>query len=261
MSKGVVIYAYNSTFDYVSAARFAATQVRKYLDLPVTVITDAHVEGFDNVIIKALDGVTPRYRGFQNPDGTNTVTTWHNQNRSTVYELSPYDQTLLIDADYFMFNDTLSHIFDTYSEFACFDDINNLASSNTRSMLSDISIPMQWATVMYFTRNKFAESIFSFIETIREHWDYYARLYSFSSGLFRNDYALSIALQTLSGYSTSNFNHLPGKLHSLYSNVDILEFRDNEEIIFEANGSISKIKGVNIHIMNKLAMEKLYVGR
>lgn len=257
MSKGVVIYAYNSKFDYVSAARFAAQQVRKYLNLPVTLITDKDTHGFDTVIINPLQ-VTEKNRGFQNPDGSVTVTAWHNQNRSTVYELSPYEQTLLIDADYFMFNDSLSHIFDTNSEFACFNEINNLAAQNTPVRLSSISISMQWATVVYFTKNELARSVFEFMEAIRDKWEYYSLLYSFNGNLFRNDYALSIALQTLTGFSPSAFDRLPGKLHSLFSNIDILEVRDNGEIVFATQNGISKIKDVNIHVMNKIAMEKFY---
>jgi len=255
MSKGVVIYAYNSTFDYVSSARFAAKQVRKYLDLPTTIITNKSVDGFDNVIIAEV-GESPQ-RGFQNSDNTITTTQWHNTNRSSVYDLSPYDQTLLIDSDYFMFNDSLKHIFNTDSEFACFDKINDLTGQTPDIItLNDISIPMQWATVVYFTKNPFAKSVFDFMQHIKSNWEYYTLLYSFRSGLFRNDFAISIALQTLSGYSTKNHDVLPGKLHSLFSMIDIKEVRDNSEVVFVWNNKISKISGTNIHVMNKQAAGK-----
>jgi hypothetical protein len=257
MSKGVVIYAYDSKYDYVSAARFAANQVHKYLDLPVTLITNEPTAGFDNVIIQDIGESLNRI--FQNSDGTVTETQWHNSNRANVYDLSPYDQTLMIDADYFMFNDSLKHIFDTNSEFACFNEVNDLTDINpTKIRLSNISIPMQWATVVYFTKNKFAKAVFDFMQHIRLNWEYYSLLYSFRSDLFRNDFALSIALQTLSGYSTKIFDKLPGKLHSLFSNIDIQEVRANGEIVYAYHNKRSKIINTNVHIMNKDSLCKFY---
>jgi hypothetical protein len=250
---GIVIYAYNSKFDYVNMAEIAAKQAKKYLNLPVTLITDSQVTStiFDSVIIEPLT-IESTVRSFPLPNGESIESKWHNTNRMSVYDLSPYEKTLLIDADYLMFNDSLKHIFNTNSEFACFSEINDLAEEKVNQIefrLSEITIPMYWATVVYFTKNEFAKSVFDFMQYIRDNWDYYSNLYNFSPDLYRNDFTLSIALQTLSGYGINNFNRLPGKLQTLFSNVDII--KDGDKIIFSKNGAKNFISGINLHIINK----------
>ena len=44
MSKGIVIFAYNGAYDYVDMARTSAALARRYLKLPVTLITDQAVD-------------------------------------------------------------------------------------------------------------------------------------------------------------------------------------------------------------------------
>lgn len=249
---GIVIFAYNSTFDYVRIAEVAAKQAKKFLNLPVTLITNVDVKSsyFDNVIKRELDGVSSS-RAFLQPTGDVIQSAWHNSNRVSVYDLSPYDKTLLIDADYFMFNDTLKHMFSTNSEFACFKEINDLTDQNHMDFrLCEISIPMYWATVIYFTKNNFAKSVFAFMQYIRDNWEYYANLYNFDDSMYRNDFSLSIAVQSLSGYNINNCDGLPGKLHTLFTDVAIIS-NDRNKIMFEKKEKRYFISNTNVHVLNK----------
>lgn len=258
MTKGILIFAINSTFDYLSAAEFAAKQAKKYLHLPVTLVTNAPVTStvFDTVITITDDSSTTR--NVITSTGTST-TQWFNESRIRAYDLSPYDQTLLIDADFFMFNNSLAPIFDTDSEIACYNEINDVTSTYPSQIrLNEISIPMQWATVLYFKKCPLSKAVFDFMQLIKSEWKYYSILYHFRNHNFRNDFALSIALQVLTGYSTSNFNRLPGKLHSIFSDVDVISVNDNTEVVYAWNQQVNKITGTNIHCMNKTAMEKFY---
>ena len=261
MSKGVVIYAYNSTFDYVSAAEFAAKQVKKYLNLPVTLITDTDTGPpvFDTVI-NAPNYAPPAERAVANDDKQQRQFDWRNQNRMSVYDLSPYDQTLLIDADYFMFNDSLKCLFDTDLEFSCADQIVDLTRPIDAGeyRVSSISMRMCWATVVYFTKCEFSKAVFAFMEQIRDNWQYYAMLYNFDGGLYRNDYSLSIALHALSGFNNQTYTRLPIKVQTLFPVSDILEVRDDEVVIAAQESGITKVKATNIHVMNKLSWEKFY---
>jgi hypothetical protein len=255
-SKGVLIYAFNSNFDYVRSAKFAAKQVKKFLNLPVTLVTDENIDGFDSII--KIDKGKCSIRSYRTSDGKTESLEWFNQNRTSAFELSPYDQTLLIDADYFMFNDSLKVMFDTNSEFACFKEINDVSNIvSEKSRLSQISIPMQWATVIYFTKCNFSKSVFEFIEIIKNNCNYYSLLYGFNNATYRNDFALSIALQALSGYSTNNYNQLPGKLHTILSFIDIIEVKENN-IVYFWNNELSRIINTNVHCINKKALEKFY---
>lgn len=259
MSKGIVIFAYNSKLDYVSIATIAARLAKKQLKLPVTLITDTEdvdYDVFDNVIIQQSNSRGQRVFKFAN---RTERTVWHNQNRSNVYELSPYDQTLLIDADYLMFNNSLAGLFDTDLEFACYDQVHELTGwTNLQgsARVGDPGIHMQWATVVYFTKCELAENIFGFMQTVKENYSYYSGLYNFSMELFRNDYTLSIALQVLTGYSQTNFTQIPGTLITANTPVEIAEVRTNGEIVFvwtnrDGNKNITKVTNTNVHIMNK----------
>lgn len=262
MSKGVVIFAYNSKLDYVSIATIAARLVKKHMGLPVTLITDTEnvdYSVFDHVIIQQSNSRGERVFKFTNHSER---VVWHNQNRSSAYELSPYDQTLLIDADYLMFNNSLLSLFSTNLEFACYDRVHEVTgwtSLQNGARVGNPGIHMQWATVVYFTKCPLAESIFGFMQTVKENYTYYSSLYNFSTELFRNDYTLSIALQTLTGYNQSNFTAIPGNLISSNTSVEIAEVRPNGEIVFawtqkSGQRQITKLKGANIHIMNKASI-------
>ena len=260
MSKGVLLFAYNSKIDYIGIATIAAKLVKKHLGLPVTIVTDTpdvDPSVFDTVIVKNLTGNSFE-RVFKYSTHSER-TPWHNQNRSSAYDLSPYDQTLLIDADYLMFNNSLGKLFDTDLEFACYDYVHEITGWDGLQIGARVGYPgihMQWATVVYFTKCPLAESVFSFMQTIKDNYSYYSSLYNFTTELFRNDYTLSIALQAMSGYGAKNFTSIPGTLISANTACDILEVRPNGEIVFTwQHGSnprkVTKLKDANIHIMNK----------
>ena len=272
-SKGVLIFAYDSKLDYVSIATVAAKLAKKHLGLPVTLVTnktDINDSVFDQVIYKGLSG--PQYERSFNFTHSTERTVWHNQNRSSAYELSPYDRTLLIDADYLMFNDSLGKLFETELDFACFDDVYDLSGDTMLekgAVVGKPGVKMQWATVVYFRKCNLAQGVFEFMSLIKENYTYYSALYDFSLELFRNDYTLSIALQTLTGYSESNFSKIPGKLITANTGTEILDVRDNGEVVLSWNSkdgkkNVTKIQNANVHIMNKttivdpIVLEKLH---
>lgn len=260
MSKGILIFAYNSKLNYIDIATVAAKLAKKHLGLPVTVVTDTTAVDqtvFDGVIVQQLNTSSSK-RLFKYADGTKDLTEWHNTNRSNAYELSPYDQTLLIDADYLMFNDSLGKLFDTDLEFACYDSVHEIsgwAGLQNTARVGYPGIHMQWATVVYFTKNKLAKSIFKFMQVVKENYMYYSTAYNFTTELFRNDYTLSIALQALTGYSRNNFTAIPGHLITANTGIDIIDVRSNGEIVFswthKEKQHVTRIKNTNVHIMNK----------
>lgn len=235
-------------------ARVSAALAKKYLNLPVTLITDIPVDypEFDNVILQ------PRTDPVQLKRADGELKPWHNQNRSTVYNLTPYDQTLLIDADYFIMNGRLLHLFDTEIEFACYNSANDVTNRRTlEQTIGHNSIPMQWATVIYFTKCRLAESVFDFMQYVKQHYEFYSLMYNFRPDKFRNDYALSIALQTLTGYNWNNFSNIPGELDTLVEDANIVEVTLNNEVMIlypagiTRNMSINRIKNTNLHVLDK----------
>ena len=100
MSIGAVIFAQNnSEIDYTKMAIYSAEQVIKHLSIPVTIITD-NVDYLNtqfpnhpfDMVIEIPFELSFQERKFY--DGSLTVkkTSWRNQSRSMVYDLSPYDK-------------------------------------------------------------------------------------------------------------------------------------------------------------------------
>ena len=220
-SKGICLFAYNSTFNYVKIANIAAALSKKFIGHPVTLITnkssmiDVDTSAIDDII--EFDSTESNQRVFRTTHDGNTKTIeWKNLTRANIYELSPYDQTLLIDCDYLIFNDNLSKLFDTNIEFTCHRDVYDVTGMNIFNKdrrLNMYSIPMLWATVIYFRKTEFSKSVFDMMHMIKDNYEYYSLLYGFQQNPFRNDFALSIAYHSLSGYGL--INTLPYKLTSL----------------------------------------------
>jgi len=263
MSRGALIFAYDSAFSYAAMARANAKLIKKYLDIPVTLVTngeDVDVSAFDSVIIQPLLGPSGD-RHFMIGKETKKIP-WHNSNRSSAYDLSPYDQTLLVDADYLIMDSELAKLFDTNIEFACYDSVHDISGWDGLQLgarVGNPGIPMQWATVVYFTKTQMAKSIFDYMTLIKQNYQYYSSVFNFEPHLFRNDFVLSIALQTLHGYSIRDFTAIQGKLITANQSMDILEVRPNGEIVFTWQYGnhprlVTKLKNTNVHVMNKVTL-------
>jgi hypothetical protein len=266
MSKGALMFAYNNDFDYLSMADVAAGLVKKNLGIPTTVVTDEaslknkNIKYIDNIITKESTGGNTR--SFMLP-GSTITTTWRNLNRSDAYELTPYDQTLMLDSDYFTFSDRLRHVFSTEHEFLCFDRVSDVTGQDTYEsdqLIGKYSLPMIWATAVYFTKSEFSELVFEFVKVIRENYRYYSLLYNFPQRPFRNDFAFSIALHTLSGYTTDRRHFFPWAMPSMTTRASVLDYRPElNEIVYEYpvagktyTHGVSKSRGMDLHLMNKL---------
>ena len=114
MTQGVLIFAFNSLkFNYYDMARHSARRAKHFLNLPVTLITDT-----DSLPGNFNDGTWDKVITIT-PDKNNVRDwgQWINKGRYMAYDLSPYDETILIDADYVINSDKLLKTFDTYEDF------------------------------------------------------------------------------------------------------------------------------------------------
>ncbi len=260
-SKGVVLFAYNSTFNYVNIANISAALAKKFLGVPVSLITNqesvlfADTTIYDKIIEFDSEEYTNRYFRTTHDEDTKLVK-WKNSTRANVYELSPYDQTLLIDCDYMVLSDALLGLFYSDVEFTCHREVYDVTGQNgftADSRVSPYTIPMLWATVVYFRKSVFSKAIFDMMQTIRENYEYYAMVYNFKTVPYRNDYALSIAHHALSGYGHENL--IPYKLQSLTSMTDVVDFRDDGQLLYQYKDKdrlyTGTVKDVDLHIMNK----------
>jgi len=259
MSQGAVIFAFNTRIDYVSLAREAARRVRDFLDLPTTLITDepGTVKGFDQVIV--VDRPPASQRLWQDRD---RVAYWHNHRRCCAWELSPYDDTLLIDCDYWISSDRLQTIMDDSADFRCFRGVMNLPRSSvpTIQKFGNLATDMWWATVVKFSRTDRAQEIFECWDMIEKNYEHYADLFGFSKTMFRNDYALSLSLLLVHGHLQPRDVEIPWPLINVEPQAQVKKSQDAWELYWIPPSSATqqrlRISDLDLHFMGKLHIEE-----
>lgn len=284
MSRGVLMYAHNnSEIDYIKIACANALMVQKNLEVPVTLVTD---EGtlkwgktslgekfidscFEQIILVDRDYTFQNTRNFNDTSYTIKPLQFYNCNHWEAYELSPYDETLFIDSDYLVMSSALNNCWGSVNDIMIDHRIYSPMEGDLpkTKYIDDFGIKMYWATVIYFKKTDFTKFLFSLVRHIQENYRYYKDLYYFSNGMFRNDYAFSIAIHTLNGfidtkYSVVNNLPIPALLMSWDVN-DIHSIKDINDIIIYAEKPgnkgtylLSRIKNTDIHIMNKWAINR-----
>ena len=207
MTTGALIFAFdNENTKYLDLAAWSAERVKRFLDIPVAVVTNrpkAADSIFDHVI--QSDSGDANSKTF---DDYGNRASWHNTKRTDAYELTPFEKTLVLDADFVVNSDMLSYYFHADVDFICHKDAFSIDQKD-REYLTDYNtfgahrFPMWWATVMLFRKSNTAAYIFDCMNMVRSNWKHYIDLYNIQSPMYRNDFALSIALGIVSGHTLS----------------------------------------------------------
>ena len=216
MTTGVLIFAYNNEHvDYQAMANWSANNIRRHLGLPVALVTNRPPPQdykFEQVIL--ADATASHTRKFT--DLPDTVT-WYNGNRMDAYALSPWSQTLVLVADYVVASDQLKTVINLRQDFVAHQqayDVTNDLMFSENNVFGRNRMPMSWATVMMFRRSRYAEMIFDLMAMVKRNWEHYCNLYGVVRGTYRNDYALSIALNIANGH-TQVYPTIPWSLASV----------------------------------------------
>ena len=200
MTTGALIFARNNEeIDYVAMAEWSAGNIKRHLGIPTHIITDT-----------APNNNTRHFTDIGN-------VTWHNHNRMDAYHLSPWDRTLVLDADYVVASDQLKVLLEIDRDFLAHRQAYDVTGCNNFEGLNyfgDHRMPMWWATVMMFRKSNHARLIFESMQMIRDNWTHYRNLYKNTTATYRNDHALSIALGIVNGHTLTHAG-IPWKLASL----------------------------------------------
>jgi len=264
MTRGVLIFAFNNEeTDYVKMAAWSADRIRRKLKLPTAVVTDIdpgdpRVSGFDRVITtNATSGGT---RWFEDYEAT---VSWYNAGRTDAYTLSPWDETLVLDADYVVCSDQLNKLWDYSGDFLCHRYAYNAVTGDFLTGLNTFGqwdMPMWWATVMMIRRSNHVQFIFDSMQMVKTNWQHYQNLYGISKPTYRNDFALSISLGIVSG-QTWKTPEIPWHLCSVLPNTELCQLDEN---YFSVNYTSQETKlmqvgiaGTDFHAMGKRHLEKI----
>lgn len=273
-TKGVIMFGVNNTsIDYIKLAIANAKLITRLMGVPVTLITDkegstsasiAESGVFDQVVID--DNKGPHNSRHYRDTAYHVVNDdFKNFSRPSAYDLSPYDETLLIDVDYIIQDSSLN---------ACWGSVEDLMINKTalsllhtpllgdEFRLNTFGIRMYWATVVYFKKTDNVRTLFGMVNHIKEHWEFYKLIYNFPNTMYRNDYAFAIAIHTMNGFvESTEVKPLPvpyiltatdkDQLYKVLPDGMLMFVNDP---VHDYKFSITKVSRANLHCMNKISL-------
>jgi hypothetical protein len=283
MSKGFLIFAHNNEeVDYGKLALTCSLMLKSKLKHnDVCLVTDQgtidwlrksmgeemvnyafqHIEVLSYDVVKAKNAM----RNFRDSASTTKSLTWLNSTRSSAYELSPFDETIMIDSDVLVQDNMFDLVWGNDEDILINREVLTLEYKKPHAneiRLDGMGIPMYWATQVYFRKGERAKLLFELVEHIKQRYEYYQYVYEFPGKLFRNDYAFSIAIHMLNGFLENN------EVKPFPSPVILSSF-DCDELIEVAKGSLkflvnnvednwqyglNTVKGITVHAMNKYSI-------
>lgn len=252
---GAVIVANNTDrFDYVKLAEMCAKRVQRHLHIPVSLITSSDVSStvFDKII--QMETFEKNQRFFT---VTQEKAEWRNMGRTQVYDLTPYDRTLLLDADLFIQTNTLLNHINATNDFAIAREIYDPTTGHSYKMtLGKTKLDQCWATLMIFNKSELAQNVFQMAQHVLNHYRYYSLLYNFLSQPLRNDYAFTVACHLMGGYGQRHFDISGYALPNCDFYTDINEINDDNILVqykSQDKTYIQRIKS-DLHVQNKLSL-------
>lgn len=282
-SKGFLMFAHNnSEIDYGKIALVNASAIKKNLkENKVAIVTDQGTldwlikdngqevvdKLFDHIIIIDHDEVkknaTPKK--FNDTHHTNKTLMWYNATRSDAYDVTPFDETIMLDGDYIIQDNSLDLVWENDEEVLINKDARTILHKPMRESerrLSNTSIEMFWATLVYFKKSDKARLLFDTIKHVKDNYNYYRYVYEFPGRLLRNDYIFSIAIHMLSGFMANDeFKTFPQDyLLTSFDTDDIIEAGSNyiiflsQDIHDKSRTVPVRVSNINVHIMNKYAL-------
>lgn len=177
VSKGYLIFAQpNGKSDYIGQAELLAKSIKKYNSINnVTIISD-----------------------FDDDDAKNSD--WKIENRWKAFQLSPYDETVVLDADMLFFRN-VDHWWDKLANYDLFFTSNVLTyrgetvtSNYYRKTFEKNNLPNLYSAFYYFKKTKVTENYFKLLESIMKDWKPWYQRYLKNMYQTQQSFDLSSAL-------------------------------------------------------------------
>ena len=278
MSRGLLFHAENNEkINYaemaIASALMAKSRMRAgRMDVPAAIMIDkesmfsvdnnALNVAFEEIII--IPSTTLKQERMYFSSDIKERLSFNNENRINAYDYTPWDQTLIMDSDYLIFDDSLNVVW---------NNENIMISSKARSVLNnpmglsdrrlfDKGIKMRWATLFYFQKGPVAKLFFDLLKEIRENYSYYTHIYQSRFKYYRNDYSFSIAAHMLNDFNDNGYavKELPieiltslpqDKIHKVTKDYIQLLSKDHLTTDYTPVRVTS-----NVHILNKFDLMK-----
>jgi hypothetical protein len=236
-SRGIVAFAINTaTTDYVSIASQTVKLAAQVLNLPYTIITEDHMAYMN-------------WHNYRHDVDLGHEVEWKNFGRNLCYELSPYEETLVIDVDYVVQDAGLLKIFDLPWDYLLQRSARSLNDEYVPAVMGAHSLPYVWATVFAFKKTARAKAFFDLVQRIEANYHYYRELFNVESRAYRNDYAFAMADVILNGFRVSDIS-IPGPMLNILRPIESITVQGNQTVIKDRQTAYV-VPRMNMHVMSK----------
>jgi hypothetical protein len=258
MTQGFLLFAHdNEQIPYGLFAVWQARRISKWLDKPTSLVADQNtinnlgslIDEFDKVILSdTLSLQKKNYNGQQ--------LSFNNIDRCMAWELTPYDETMVIDTDIVIQSNRLNLAWGNTEDILVCKNSNDIFARKFVGFdyISNYGIKFFWATEFYFKKNKISKAFFDTCNRIKQNYNWYAHVYDITTKYIRNDHVWSMALHELGGQSNSEWaTCLPFNLYYSIDKDNIVSMGE-DYIILHNHDKIRRVQGCDVHAMNKLSL-------
>jgi hypothetical protein len=262
MTQGFLLFAHdNESVGYGLMAYWQAKRIAKHLNKPTSIVTDSATAQHLDQTVKAWRDVFDKIILIESSATQTKIyidreLTFHNIDRVTAWDLTPYNETIVIDTDIIIQSNKFNQLWNyTHDLIVCKNSPNLYGEySEEFKWISEKTLPFFWATACYFRKTDESKLFFDHCKYIKEHYSWFKHVYDLSSGPVRNDFIWSIALHNLS--NKENFEWaptIPWPLYHTESKDHILKMTDQETRFLTPKG-LCLVKGQDVHVLNKFTL-------
>lgn len=248
MSKGYLILAQNSTDDYVRMAYALALSIKNTQNTinSVSLVTDVP------------DAVPHHYRSvfdhvIEIPWFDDALKSeWKIENRWKIYHVTPYEQTVLLDADMLFLSDVghwweyLGKNHDLYITDNAVTYRNELITNRYyRQVFEKNNLPDVYSAFTYFKKSETAELFWRWVEIIAKDWQTFYNLYLTESRpkYLSMDVVFSLAIKLLglgdhiaSSFDYPRFTHMKSRAQNWKSASE--DWMEHAGVYLNSTGSL-----------------------
>lgn len=264
MSQGFLLFAHdNARVSYGALAAWCTKRLHQYLDRPVSLAAD--VTTVNNMIQAGVD-ISVFDKIITSDSKTTQVKRYHDEllvfqnfDRSQAWDITPYDETIVLDTDVVIQSSMLNKLWDSkHSMIACQKSRHVLGHLHTEfDYVSAYSVKFFWATVFYFRKDDEAQVFFNTCKWIKDNYWWHAKVHEFDSRLIRNDFLWSLAIHHMGGSAGSDW--MPTMPWALPYSMDrgmILEMKKDSIVLGHDSQQLCRVSGKDVHVMNKIDLQK-----
>lgn len=243
MTNGILLYCFDTPFvKYSAITDRCISLIHHYLGLPVTVVTDQDTK--DKIKSDCNFQIMEKIE----KNNTKLSRPWYNLERHMAYEHSPYDQTIVLDVDYFCFSDKLRQLLDTKYDFLVHKKAHDVFLGEIMNFDSESMIDLVWATVLIFKKTPRAKAIFDTVKLVKQNYLHFRNLYRITCANYRNDYAFAIALTQIYGHK--DYDTINDSMATVPANSKIMELGISGAVI-ECGDKTLSLYDQDLHFLNK----------